>query len=51
MNICGSETELARARFENDMVGTPEVLELFCDIERAIWGSVIDNNYFPVKVT
>jgi hypothetical protein len=46
-----SETEFASSWLEDDMVGAPDLLELFCDFLCAIGRSVVDNDDFPVEIT
>lgn len=50
MDIGSSETELSCTRLQDDVFGAPEVLELLCDLECAVRGSVVDNDDFPVKI-
>lgn len=46
-----SKTELAGSGLEDDVVGAPYFLELFCDFLGAIGGSVVDDDDFPVEVS
>lgn len=51
MDVCSSETELAGARTELDLVAAVDFDELFCDILGAIGGCVVDDNELPSEVT
>lgn len=50
VNVRRSETEFASSGLENDSVGAPDLLELFCDVLCAIGRSVVDYDDFPVEV-
>lgn len=45
-----SETEFASSGLEDDVVGAPYFLELFCNFLGAIGRSVVDDDDFPVEV-
>ena len=51
VNIGCSETEFASSGLEDDVVGAPYFLELFCDFLGAIGGSVVNDDDFPVEVS
>ena len=48
VDVRRSESEFARARLEDDVLGAPESLQLFRDFERAVRRAVVDNDHFPV---
>ena len=47
--LCRSKTELAGARFEEDM-GRVGFCKLVRDDLGAVWGAVVDDDEFPIKV-
>jgi len=47
--VCRSKTELAGARFEEDM-GRVGFCKLVRDDLGAVWGAVVDDDEFPIKV-
>jgi hypothetical protein len=51
VNIRGSETELAGARLKQDLVRAIHADQLLCDLLRAIWRGVVDDDEFPLEVT
>lgn len=50
VDVRGAEAEFARARLEHDVLGAPEPLQLFGDLERAVRGAVVHDDDFPVQV-
>ncbi|KAL5357815.1 hypothetical protein BJX96DRAFT_163329 [Aspergillus floccosus] len=50
MDVGGAQAQLARARSQVDMLGSPELLELLRDFEGAIGRAVVDNHYLPIEV-
>ena len=48
VDVCSSKTELTSARLEDDVLGAPDILELFCDFEGAVGGAVVDDDDLPI---
>jgi len=47
VDVGGSESELARARLEKDLIGAVDLHQLFRDVLRTVRGGVIDDDEFP----
>lgn len=45
-----SKTEFSSSWLDDDVVGAPYFLELFCNFLGAIGGSVVNDDDFPVEV-
>jgi len=50
VDVCSSKTELASARFQNDLVLAVGSSQLPRDLLRAIRAVVVDDNHLPVEV-
>jgi hypothetical protein len=50
VDVGGSEAEFTGARADLDALGCVDFLELRGDFLGAVWGSVVDDDEFPVKV-
>ena len=48
MDVRSTKTKFACARFK-DNAASVKVLELLGYLQGAVWGAVVDNDYFPVE--
>ena len=51
VDVGGAEAELASAGLEDDMGGAEGGLEFASPSKGAVWGSVVDDYYFPVELS
>lgn len=50
VDISGSQTKLALAGLEDDVIGAVERLELLRDLEGAVRGSIVNDNDLPIQL-